>query len=102
MHPCSVHIVKVSWDCSVVRVATTGRRAVPVRDLEAVFYVTRVPEIAFRDGAFHIAYEVGKCRFEFAMPPNVFLKARRCADRSIDQFNAHGDVVDIPKRERGH
>lgn len=60
----------------------------PVRDLEAVFYVSTVPIIEFRDGIFHIAYEIGKCRFEFAMPPNVFLKAYRSAGRVVDGFHA--------------
>lgn len=57
------------------------------RDLDAVFYVSRVPEIAFSEGVFHVAYEIGKCRFEFAMPPSVFLKAIASANRASDEFH---------------
>lgn len=73
------------------------------RELDAVFYVSRVPEIAFRDEAFHVAYEVGRCRFEFAMPPNVFLKALRKAGNVSDAFRkGAAEVVDLPGRKRGH
>lgn len=71
----------------------------PAHELDAVFYVARVPSIAYGEGAFHVAYEVGKCRFEFAMPPSVFLKALRDANKASDAFHeGRGQVVQLGKR----
>jgi hypothetical protein len=53
----------------------------PARDLDAVFFVSDCPEIAFRDGLFHIGYDIGKnARFEVVLSPSTYLKALRCAN----------------------
>lgn len=53
---------------------------------QGVFYVGRVPDIEFRDEAFHVTYKVGKCRFEFALPPSVFTKARLLSEDAVAKW----------------
>jgi hypothetical protein len=62
----------------------------PARDFEGVFYVGKVPSIQYRDEAFHICYEIGRCRFEFALPPNIFNKAMLRATEAIAEWRADG------------
>jgi hypothetical protein len=62
----------------------------PTRDFEGVFYVGRVPIIEYKEDAFHIAYDIGKCRFEFALPPNIFFKAMHLAEGTIAQWRVEG------------
>jgi hypothetical protein len=62
----------------------------PARDFEGVFYVGKVPSIQYRDEAFHICYEIGRCRFEFALPPNIFNKAMLLATEAIAEWRADG------------
>lgn len=72
------------------------------RDLDAVFYVAHAPTIEFRDGVFLVGYDVGKCHFEFAMSPNVFLKARRLANGVIDRFHDRSGVAPIKRDKVAH
>jgi hypothetical protein len=62
----------------------------PARDFEGVFYVGKVPSIQYRDEAFHICYEIGRCRFEFALPPNIFNKAMLLATEAIAEWRVDG------------
>lgn len=71
----------------------------PIHDLEAVFYAATAPGIEFREGMFHICYDVGRCRFEFAMPPNVFLKSLRNANKMSDQFQKGRGTVSPLRRK---
>lgn len=58
-----------------------------VRDLDAVFYASEAPNVEFREGMFHICYQIRRCNFEFVMSPNIFLKALRNANRVSDTFH---------------
>jgi hypothetical protein len=62
----------------------------PARDFEGVFYVGKVPSIQYRDEAFHICYEIGRCRFEFALPPNIFNKAMLLATEARAEWQLDG------------
>ena len=47
------------------------------RDFEGVFFIQRAPKIEFRDGLFHVCYDIGKrAIFEVVMQPKTFAAAR--------------------------
>lgn len=71
----------------------------PSRDLDAVFFIGRPPTITFREGMFHICYDIGKrAAFELVMSPNTFLRARKAGAQAVSAFEA-GDakIVALPK-----
>lgn len=68
-------------------------------ELDAVFFIQQLPSVEFREGMFHVCYDIGKqATFEVVMSPNVFLKALKRANKASDEFHAKGDVVGIKAR----
>lgn len=63
-------------------------------DFEAVFYVSRPPNVEFRDGLFHISFGIGRsAHFEVVMSPNTFIKMRRANGIAAAQFHEGGENV---------
>lgn len=71
----------------------------PIRDLDVIFYIQKPPAIEFRDGMFHLCYEVGrKATFEIVMPPKAFMEARMLGSEVLAQWQA--DQLPDPKKVR--
>jgi hypothetical protein len=74
----------------------------PIESLDATFYVAKAPTVEFRDGLFHICYDMGKrATFEIVMPPKAFLKARMLGNEVIAQWRLD-DLPDDKKVSRLH
>jgi hypothetical protein len=70
-----------------------------VRDVDAIFYVRKIPEIRYEDGHFHVAYDVGtRARFEFVFSPNTFIRMRQTAAKIVDAFHETGGKVSSLRR----
>lgn len=75
----------------------------PTRELDAVFYASEVPAIEFRDGVFHVGYDIRRCHFEFVMQPAVFLKAVLFAEEAIAKWRHHeAPRGNVRKLKGGH
>lgn len=75
----------------------------PARDLDAVFYAANVPDVAYRDGMFHVCYGIRNCYFEFVMAPHVFERALILAEGAKAQFQVEqlgGNITPIRKRKK--
>ena len=66
---------------------------------DAPVFIEDVPDIRLVGGMFHVSYKLGRDKAEFVLPPNVFLKALRLANRISDEFHEGGDVVPIRRRK---
>lgn len=65
-------------------------------NLDCVFFVERGPSIEFRDGLFHICYEVGRsARFEVVLAPSAYFPALAEAVEAGRKFGKGGRVVSI-------
>jgi hypothetical protein len=71
---------------------------------DGVFYCKEAPDVAERDGMFHVCYKVGGVNCEFVLTPNTFLKALRAANRAADGFHAarEGNVRNIRGKKGEH
>ena len=59
----------------------------PARDLDAIFFIDRVPNVSFEDGLFRICYDIGKnARFEIVMRPAVFQQARMLVAEAVAKW----------------
>lgn len=58
----------------------------PSRDLDCVFYVREAPTIEYRDGNFHVCYDISRSwRFEIVLSRGAFNKAMLLATEAVAQ-----------------
>jgi hypothetical protein len=76
----------------------------PARDLDAVFYAGDVPRVEYRDGMFHVSYNIRNCYFEFVMPPHVFTNAVLLAEDAVAKWRLDQTPRDnvTPMRRKKH
>jgi hypothetical protein len=68
---------------------------VPNRDFDAIFFVTKAPSVEYKDGLFHICYDIGKhASFEVVMPPKAFVKARLLGSEVLAKWQLHDSTDD--------
>jgi hypothetical protein len=61
-------------------------------DLDCVFYIGKTPTIDFRDGMFHICYEIGRhARFEIVLSPQTFRRGMALAEDAMAKAR-YGDL----------
>jgi hypothetical protein len=71
----------------------------PLRSLEACFFIEEPPEFDYRDGLFHVRQTVGDMVFERVMRPHVFiLSLKRAADAAGQHFRGGAEIIDLAKR----
>jgi hypothetical protein len=71
----------------------------PTRSLDATFFVEAVPEIAYRDGLFHVCYEVGHdATFEVVLLPKTYFAAFAKAGEAARQcrIGKTADIISFP------